>query len=81
MEALRELGDSYWYTVFAWWRRSGVANAEAATVACFTHWLTDARPQAGDRGAGRFRGWIESRLNDAAEPGVVGSGGEETAVC
>lgn len=69
-EALRELAESYWYTAYAWWRRSGVEDAETATVASFTRWLADEAPQATDEGAEHMRDWMLARLTALAERGV-----------
>jgi hypothetical protein len=62
--AWRELASSYWYCVYAWWRRMGkdAAGAEITTLANFTHWIEGRRPQADDPGAARMREWVPARL-------------------
>ena len=71
-EALRELAATYWYCVYAWWRRAGLEadRAATATLASFTHWLSDAPPSASDSGAGRMREWLPARLAELAQQGV-----------
>ncbi|MGB8170851.1 MAG: protein kinase, partial [Chthoniobacteraceae bacterium] len=67
-EALRELAGSYWYCVYAWWRRAGLeaSRAAAATLASFTRWLGDAPPTAEDSGVARMREWLPARLAEQA---------------
>jgi outer membrane biosynthesis protein TonB len=71
-QALRELAASYWYPVYAWWRRVGCdpARAASATEACFTRWIDREPPRADDPGAGRFREWLRRRLPVLAVSGV-----------
>ena len=71
-EALQELAGSYWYCVYAWWRRAGrdASAAADATRAAFTRWLTEALPRAEDSGAGRMREWLPARLAELAAEGV-----------
>ena len=44
--ALTELAASYWYCIYAWWRRAGLDTERAgtATLASFTRWLGDHHP-------------------------------------
>src|SRR4051794_12049336 len=60
--ALRELAGSYWYCVYAWWKRAGHGDPAAATMACFTHWLSTAPPHAEHTGASRLCEWLRARL-------------------
>src|SRR5262245_5078205 len=69
-EALHELGGSYWYAVYAWWRRCGAEDAANTTAASFGHWLTDELPKPEDTGASRLRTWLKARLAGLAESGV-----------
>jgi serine/threonine protein kinase/Leucine-rich repeat (LRR) protein len=71
-EALSDLAASYWYCVYAWWRRAGMdaAGAATATVASFTRWLGDFPPDPLDSGAARMREWLPARLAELAEEGV-----------
>jgi Protein kinase domain len=71
-EAFRELAASYWYCVYAWWRRAGLeaARAEMATLASFERWLGEAPPGELDSGAGRMREWLPARLAELAREGV-----------
>jgi hypothetical protein len=69
-ESLRELAGSYWYCVYAWWRRNGRDDPAAATVACFTRWLTSELPAPEQTGAARFREWVRARLAKSAEEGI-----------
>src|SRR6476660_2935027 len=71
-EALSDLAASYWYCVYAWWRRAGLdaASAETATVASFTCWLGASPPDEADSGAARMREWLPARLAELAEQGV-----------
>ncbi|MEO8353659.1 MAG: hypothetical protein ABI680_18180 [Chthoniobacteraceae bacterium] len=91
-EALRDLAASYWFCVYAWWRRSGgdAARAATATVASFTRWLGEFPPGPSDSGAGRMRKWLLERLAELAQQGVelggAGSAGDRcrlgrTALC
>ena len=70
--ALRELAGSYWYCVYAWWRRAGLdaTGAPAATLASFGQWLGDAAPQAADSGSARLREWLAARLAELSASGV-----------
>jgi len=81
-EALKELAASYWYGVYAWWRRAGLDTEEAgtATLAAFTRWLGDAPPSASDTGAGRMREWLPARLAELAEAGVELTGEPAMAI-
>jgi serine/threonine protein kinase len=69
-EALHDLAGSYWYAVYAWWRRCGAEDAANATAASFGRWLTDAPPKLKDTGASRLRTWLKARLAALAETGV-----------
>ena len=71
-EALTELAASYWYGVYAWWRRSGLEAADAvtATLASFNRWLGEAPPKISDSGASRMREWLAARLAELVEQGV-----------
>lgn len=64
-EALRELAGSYWYCIYAWWRRAGLEpeSADAATVSAVDRWLTTEPPGADEGQAGRLREWLPARLN------------------
>ena len=72
LAALGELAGSYWYCVYAWWRRAGLEAdpAATATVASFTRWLRSAPPRADDSGAGRMRNWLPARLAELAAEGL-----------
>ena len=72
-EAFGELAASYWYCVYAWWRRAGLEADQAAmaTLASFTRWLEEAPPRAADSGAGRIREWLPARLAELAQAGVT----------
>ena len=72
-EALRELAASYWYPVYAWWRRSGFDDAGTLTQACFARWLTAVPPQATEPGAARLREWLLAQLPALAAEGVAGA--------
>src|SRR5579864_7323149 len=63
-EALAELAGSYWYGVYAWWRRAGLEATDAvtATLASFNLWLGEAAPKTSDTGASRMREWLAARL-------------------
>jgi len=63
-EALSELAASYYYCVYAWWRRAGheAEAAAAATLASFARWLGDAPPRRTDSGSERMRTWLLERL-------------------
>jgi serine/threonine protein kinase len=70
--AYSELGGSYWYPAYAWWRRSGFesAHSAAATIAAFTR-----RADAGPVGAAhakvaRMREWLPAHLAEMADRGV-----------
>jgi predicted Ser/Thr protein kinase len=65
-EALGELAGSYWYCVYAWWRRAGFDAdlAATATLACFTRWITEAPPRPLHTGGGRMREWLPVRLTE-----------------
>ena len=80
--ALRELAESYWYCVYAWWRRAGLdaARAPRATLASFDHWLGDAPPQAADAGIARMREWIPVRLAELSSLGVKRRGEPPIAI-
>src|SRR5688500_5724530 len=65
--ALRALAGSYWYGVYAWWRRAGATDPAAATIACFNRWLTDGPPKPEQTGAGRLREWLRARLAELCE--------------
>src|SRR4051794_20665475 len=70
-EALRELGESYWYCLYAWWRRAGLEReaTHSATIAAVPRWLTTEPPTADDPQAARLREWMPARLNPlSAEP-------------
>src|SRR4051812_38648684 len=71
-DALSELAGSYWYCVYAWWRRSGRTPEDAAlaTVASFTRWLEETPPRAEDSGSGRLREWLPARLSEVVEHGL-----------
>ena len=79
-EAFRELAGSYWYCVYAWWKRTGREDANAATLACFSRWLGSAPPKPEHTGAGRMREWVRARLAELVESGAspTESGGEPT---
>jgi len=72
-EAFGDLAASYWYCVYAWWRRAGLEadQAATATLGSFTHWLGEAPPGAADSGAGRMREWLPARLAELAQSGVT----------
>jgi len=65
-EAFTELAASYWYCVYAWWRRAGLDANRAATLASFTRWLGESPPTALDSGAARLREWLLARLAELA---------------
>ncbi len=69
--ALGELADSYWYCIYAWWRRVGLDAAPAAdaTIASLTRWLRVNSPIVEDSGAGRMREWLPGRLAELAAEG------------
>src|SRR4051812_16790633 len=69
-EALRELAGSYWYVVYAWWRRHGHEDPSALTQACFTRWLTEAPPHPDHPAAERLREWLLAQLKALAEEGL-----------
>src|SRR3954463_15448193 len=71
-DALRELLGSYWYCLYAWWRRAGLEaeEATAATLACFTRWVGDSPPAVEDAGAARMREWVPARLAAMADEAV-----------
>ncbi len=81
-EALRELAGSYWYCVYAWWRRAGLdaGEADTATVASFTRWLGEAPPSPEESGVGRMREWLPARLAELAAAGVKMSGPAALAI-
>ncbi len=70
--ALRELAESYWYCVYAWWRRAGLdaGRGATATLASFARWLGDAPPRAADSGGARLREWLPTRLGELSSAGV-----------
>ena len=72
VEAFKELAASYWYCVYAWWRRAGLdpADADTGTLACFTHWMREAPPATSDLGAARMREWISAHLAELARDEV-----------
>ncbi len=71
-KALCELAGSYWYCVYAWWRRAGLDAKHAATgtLACFTRWTGSAPPAKSDTGAESLRLWLVARVNELAIAGV-----------
>jgi len=71
-EALRDLAASYWYCVYAWWRRAGLDadHAATATLSSFTRWLGEAPPDASDSGAARMRDWVPARLVELGQQGL-----------
>ena len=70
--ALRELCGSYWYPIYAWWRRVGLPQAKAttATEASVARWLGSALPTATDAGTHHFRAWVHAQLPQLATGGV-----------
>ena len=64
--ALSELAGSYWYCVYVWWRRSGIAAQDAAlaTMASFTFWSSRRLPAMEDSGAELMRTWLPARLEE-----------------
>src|SRR3954469_15848820 len=70
--SLEELAGSYYYCVYAWWRRDGLAPAEAAeaTVATFSRWLMERRPILMDSGAKSMREWVPQRLAELERDGI-----------
>ena len=70
-KAFRELAESYWYCVYAWWRRAGLDSVKAptATLASFSRWLSDPAPLAAEI-SNRLREWIPSRLTELSVSGV-----------
>jgi serine/threonine protein kinase len=66
--ALSELARSYWYCVYAWWRRAALdaPHAAAATLGCFARWLAESPPSASDFGGARMREWLPARLAELA---------------
>jgi hypothetical protein len=71
-QAFSELAASYWYCVYAWWRRAGLDadHSATATLASFTRWLREAPPSELDSGAARMREWLPARLAELALEGV-----------
>ena len=71
-DALVELANSYWYCVYAWWRRAGLAteSAATATLASFTRWLDQVPPNPSDSYSGRMREWLTARLAELEALGV-----------
>ncbi len=71
-EPLQDLAGSYWYCVYAWWRRAGLepARAETATLASWTRWLSTEPPTLDQAHADRLREWLPARLAEQAEHGV-----------
>jgi RNA polymerase sigma-70 factor (ECF subfamily) len=71
-EAMKSIAASYWYPVYAWWRRAGLPaeKAASATEASFTRWRDKEPPRAGDEGATRLREWLLARLRGLATSGV-----------
>ncbi len=69
---MTELAASYWYGVYAWWRRAGLEATDAvtATLASFNLWLGEAAPKTSDTGASRMREWLAARLAELVEQGV-----------
>ncbi|MGB8166903.1 MAG: serine/threonine-protein kinase [Chthoniobacteraceae bacterium] len=63
-EALSELAASYYYCVYAWWRRAGheAESAAVATLASFGRWLGEAPPRRSDSGSETMRTWLTQRL-------------------
>jgi serine/threonine protein kinase len=64
-EPLRELAESYWYCIYAWWRRAGLEpeSAHSATIAAVHRWVTSEPPRADEAQAARLREWLPARLN------------------
>lgn len=71
-QAIREIAASYWYPVYAWWRRAGLPAEKAAiaTEASFTRWRDTEPPTRADEGAERMREWMLARLRVLASAGV-----------
>jgi RNA polymerase sigma-70 factor (ECF subfamily) len=71
-QAMNEIAASYWYPVYAWWRRAGLPAEKAAiaTEASFTRWRDMEPPAAADEGAARLREWLLVRLRVLASAGV-----------
>ena len=71
-QAMNEIAASYWYPVYAWWRRAGLPAEKAAiaTEACFTRWRDKEPPAATDEGSPRLRQWLLARLRVLASAGV-----------
>lgn len=71
-DALKSIAASYWYPIYAWWRRAGLPAEKAAlaTEASFTRWRDTEPPRAEDEGALRLREWLLARLRGLASTGV-----------
>jgi RNA polymerase sigma-70 factor (ECF subfamily) len=71
-KAVGEIAASYWYPVYAWWRRAGLPAEKAAiaTEASFTRWRDQEPPTSADEGARRLREWLLARLHILASAGV-----------
>ena len=71
-KAFRELAESYWYCVYAWWRRAGLdaVKAPTATLASFSRWLSDPTPPGAEADSNRLREWIPARLAELSVSGV-----------
>ncbi len=71
-QAIHEIAASYWYPVYAWWRRAGLSAEKAAiaTEASFTRWRDKEPPTPTDEGASRMREWLLVRLRGLATGGV-----------
>ncbi|MEO7319490.1 MAG: serine/threonine-protein kinase, partial [Chthoniobacteraceae bacterium] len=70
-QALEELAGSYWYGVYAWWRRSGLdaERGARATTASFTRWIRSEPPMVDDSGAGLMREWLQVHLVELVAKG------------
>jgi hypothetical protein len=71
-QAMNDIGASYWYPAYAWWRRAGLPGEKAAiaTEASFTRWRDKEPPTSADEGAPRLREWMLARLRGLATSGV-----------
>jgi len=80
-EALRELGDSYWYCAYAWLRRAKFDSAHAANAAveALAGGVADSLPEGSTECRySRLREWLPARLREATAQGLPL--GEEAAI-
>lgn len=71
-DAISTIAASYWYPVYAWWRRAGLSQEKAttATEASFARWQHSEPPALDDTNAMRLRLWMVTRLNQLANQGI-----------